>query len=99
MYGNYDSKNTVPRFDLYLGVNYWETIDFDDASTTVSKELMHVPTSTTVYICLVNLGLGTPFISALELRAHENAKYDSMFFGTLSLVKRLDFGNDNRQIR
>ncbi|KAK8489620.1 hypothetical protein V6N12_005561 [Hibiscus sabdariffa] len=26
-YGNYDRKNQPPKFDLYVGVNYWTTVD------------------------------------------------------------------------
>jgi hypothetical protein len=26
-YGNYDMGNGQPKFDLYLGVNYWTTVD------------------------------------------------------------------------
>ncbi|KAL6907941.1 hypothetical protein ACP4OV_002111 [Aristida adscensionis] len=32
-YGNYDSLNRLPTFDLYLGVNYWTTVSIINATT------------------------------------------------------------------
>lgn len=28
MYGNYDGKNRIPRFNIYIGANLWDTFKF-----------------------------------------------------------------------
>lgn len=69
-YANYDGKNQAPIFDLYLGVNKWGTVTTSDIRW---KEIIHVPSTNNVYVCLVNTGFGVPFISALELRVLNNS--------------------------
>ncbi|XP_034696456.1 putative leucine-rich repeat receptor-like serine/threonine-protein kinase At2g19230 [Vitis riparia] len=56
MYGNYDSKNQLPVFKLYLGVDEWDTINFNDSYQTVRKEIIHVPKTDYIDACLVNNG-------------------------------------------
>ncbi|CAI9092003.1 OLC1v1027137C6 [Oldenlandia corymbosa var. corymbosa] len=68
MYGNYDGLNHTTKFDLYLGVDLWDAVEVNDSASVVVKELIHVPSSDYLYVCLINRGAGTPFISALELR-------------------------------
>lgn len=86
-------------FDLYLGVNLWSTINMTDPKTvTVSKELVKILTSNITYICLVNTGLGTPFISAIELRPLISTAYETPS-NTIELFSRLDFGNEDKSIR
>ncbi|KAI3451155.1 hypothetical protein Pfo_007820 [Paulownia fortunei] len=94
MYGNYDDQNKVPKFDLYLGVNYWETVTFTDSSSVFVTEILHIPTSDYLYVCLVNTGLGTPFISVLELRPMDPLKpvYNTTS-GSLKVFERLDLGS------
>ena len=77
MYGNYDNKNQIPTFDLYLGVNLWNTVVLNNAWTPLTEEIIHSPLSDTIYVCLVNTGSGTPFISVLELRPLDNDTYQS----------------------
>ncbi|WOG94178.1 hypothetical protein DCAR_0313471 [Daucus carota subsp. sativus] len=91
MYGNYDSKGVLPKFDLYLGVEKWDTISFNKTTSEELSEIIHVPTSEYIHVCLVNTGLGTPFISSLELRYFNNSRYTAEF-GSLQLFARLDFG-------
>ncbi|KAF7814196.1 putative LRR receptor-like serine/threonine-protein kinase [Senna tora] len=75
-YGNYDNKNQVPIFDIYLGVNYWATMRVGNASYIQYHDIIisHLPIeeddndSNMVQVCLVNTGQGTPFINTLELR-------------------------------
>ncbi|KAG9149809.1 hypothetical protein Leryth_024782 [Lithospermum erythrorhizon] len=93
LYGNYDGKDAFPEFDLHLGVDYWYTVRINDASLYYESEVIHVPSSDTIYICLVNTGKGTPFISSLELRPLNNTMYPTSS-GSLSLVGRFDFGNN-----
>ncbi|KAL5576879.1 hypothetical protein UlMin_018578 [Ulmus minor] len=98
MYGNYDNKNETPTFDLYLGVDLCNTIVLDNAWTPLTKEIIHSPLSDTIYVCLVNTGSGTPFISALELRPLGIDTYSSETGSSLQLVARFDFGTAANQV-
>lgn len=82
-YRNYDLKDRLPQFDLHLGVEKWDTILFNETRSIVQKEIIHVPTSDYIHVCFVNTGLGTPFISALDLRYSNR----SMYTHDLSLFK------------
>lgn len=97
MYGNYDDLNQPPKFDLYIGVNLWDTVSFDNASQIVIKEILHVPPLDVVHVCLVNLGEGSPFISGLQMRHLHNSIYANKS-QTLALYKRLDFGSTTNEI-
>ncbi|RVX16910.1 putative leucine-rich repeat receptor-like serine/threonine-protein kinase [Vitis vinifera] len=88
MYGNYDSKNQVPVFKLYLGVDKWDTIKFKNSNKIVRKEIIHIPKTDYIDVCLVNNGSGTPFISALELRPLDNSSYNKTELGSLLLSNR-----------
>ncbi|XP_050379488.1 probable LRR receptor-like serine/threonine-protein kinase At4g29180 [Argentina anserina] len=97
LYGNYDGKDQLPEFDLYLDVNFWSVVTFGNASDFVTKEIVGFAQSDIIHVCLLNKGLGTPFISALELRPLNSSTY-STEFGTnasLVLVQRLDIGSSN----
>lgn len=67
MYGNYDGRNIAPVFDLYLGPNPWATIDLKTLVNGTAEEILHIPTSSSLQICLVKWTT-TPVISTLELR-------------------------------
>ncbi|KAF2612463.1 hypothetical protein F2Q70_00007790 [Brassica cretica] len=86
-YGNYDGQDIKPMFDLYLGPNQWATVDMKDVETT-SEEILHVPTSDSLQICLVKNGITTPFISSLELRPLRNDSYITQS-GSLKLISRI----------
>ncbi|XP_010433126.1 PREDICTED: probable LRR receptor-like serine/threonine-protein kinase At4g29180 isoform X1 [Camelina sativa] len=94
MYGNYDGKKALPEFDLYVNVNFWTSVKFRNASENVVKEILSFAESDTVYVCLVNKGKGTPFISALELRPMNSSIYGTEFGRNVSLVlyRRWDTG-------
>ncbi|KAL1210667.1 putative LRR receptor-like serine/threonine-protein kinase [Cardamine amara subsp. amara] len=94
MYGNYDGKKALPEFDLYVDVNFWSTVKFKNASENVIKEILSFAESETVYVCLVNKGKGTPFISALELRPTNSSIYGTEFGRNVSMVlyQRWDTG-------
>ncbi|KAL5824495.1 hypothetical protein ACOSQ3_020558 [Xanthoceras sorbifolium] len=99
MYGNYDGLSKVPRFDLLLGADVWDSVELADASTIVTKEILHVPQTNYVYVCLINTGLGTPFMSSLELRPLTNSSYKTES-GSLLLYLRLDLGSkSNKTVR
>uniref|UniRef100_K3ZDJ2 non-specific serine/threonine protein kinase n=1 Tax=Setaria italica TaxID=4555 RepID=K3ZDJ2_SETIT len=67
-YGNYDGLSSLPVFDLSLGVNRWATVNITGASVKYILEAVAVSPADFVQVCLVNTGLGTPFISGLDLR-------------------------------
>ena len=90
---NYDGQSNLPEFDLHLGPNLWDTIKIENSSLGVIKELIHVPSLNHIQVCLVNTGLGTPFISALELRPINSSLYVTNF-GSLSLFLRSDLGSE-----
>uniref|UniRef100_A0A7N1A3L6 non-specific serine/threonine protein kinase n=2 Tax=Kalanchoe fedtschenkoi TaxID=63787 RepID=A0A7N1A3L6_KALFE len=98
LYGNYDGLNAVPSFDLFLGVEKWDTIKLADATTALVKEIIHTPSSNYTSLCLVNTGLGTPFISAIEVRPLKNTTYVTKS-GSLDLWRRWNFGSTISSLR
>ncbi|GAB2228045.1 hypothetical protein Droror1_Dr00009874 [Drosera rotundifolia] len=99
MYGNYDGKNTTPSFDVYIGVNFWVQVELHSNVDRLFPELMHKPTMDTVYICLVNIGQGAPFISAIELRPLPDSIYNHTGpLETLSRLWRFDVGTDKSHL-
>ncbi|CAK7356799.1 unnamed protein product [Dovyalis caffra] len=96
MYGNYDGQNVLPEFDLHLGPNKWVSVKILNASNPVDKEIIHVPTWNYVYVCVVNTGYGTPFVSALEIRPLKNDSYVTQS-GSLVYFTRLDIGSYTNQ--
>ncbi|KAG2722806.1 hypothetical protein I3760_02G143600 [Carya illinoinensis] len=94
LHGNYDGEGNLPKFDLYLGTNLWDTVKVENASISISKELIHVPSRNFIHICLVNTDFGTPFISAIEFRPLKNNSYVTKS-GSLALYLRADTGSTN----
>ncbi|WJZ94439.1 hypothetical protein VitviT2T_013299 [Vitis vinifera] len=92
MYGNYDSKNQAPEFGLYLNADEWDSVKLENSSDVVVKEIIHVQETNYSHVCLVNTGLGTPFISALELRLLNSTIYKTQS-ASLVLATRLDIGS------
>jgi len=74
-YGNYDSLDKPPTFNLYLGVNRWATVNFTAADDIVILEAIVVSQADFLQVCLVDMGQGTPFISGLDLRPIKAAMY------------------------
>ncbi|KAJ3673325.1 hypothetical protein LUZ60_006699 [Juncus effusus] len=73
LYRNYDGLNSVGPsshilFDLYIGINLWDTVNITNASQRYQYELITVVSSDFMSICLINTGSGTPFISLIETR-------------------------------
>ena len=92
-YGNYDGKNQTPVFDLHLGVNVWLTVE--DANAFY--DVIHVPLTDYIDVCLVNSGLGVPYISTLELRHLENSIYKPAG-GALANIRRFDIGRNTTEL-
>ena len=91
MYGNYDGKGKTPTFDLYLGVNKWDT-GSDRCIKYINKgNYASILIRTHLCFCLVNTGSGTPFISVLEVRPLNNNTYMPKS-GSLDLLRRFDCG-------
>ncbi|XP_062008518.1 probable LRR receptor-like protein kinase At1g51890 isoform X3 [Rosa rugosa] len=93
VHGNYDGQDKLPKFDLYLGPNLWDSVKLMNASIGVTKELIHYVPRPRNYIqlCLVNKLSGIPFISAIELRPLPNSTYPPNM-GPMALVWRFDTG-------
>ncbi|KAG5616566.1 hypothetical protein H5410_016390, partial [Solanum commersonii] len=99
MYGNYDNKSHVPKFDLHIGTELWDTIQLDNSSHVVTKEIIHVFSTNYTNVCLVNTGNRTPFISALELRRFRNTMYSSEYDISLELKMRYNFVSGTAPLR
>ncbi|GKV27228.1 hypothetical protein SLEP1_g36421 [Rubroshorea leprosula] len=67
-YGNYDGLQKPPKFELYLGVNFWATVELDIGDSYWVDEIIQFLSTDTIDVCLVNTGSGIPIISGLELR-------------------------------
>ena len=91
-YGNYDNMNKIPKFDVYVGVNYWTTVEPSAVDTPSFPDMIYVPTSDIIYVCLMNTGSGIPFISALELRPLDKSLYP-FNFGALRDGWRYNMGS------
>ncbi|GAB4842345.1 hypothetical protein Ancab_012315, partial [Ancistrocladus abbreviatus] len=102
MYGNYDGKNSIPTFDVYIGVNLWLRVELSSAVDELQPELTYNAIEASIFICLVNIGGGTPFISGLELRPLSNSVYNQPGPSkALNKLFRYDVGSngDNLNIR
>ncbi|KAK8608407.1 hypothetical protein V6N13_023831 [Hibiscus sabdariffa] len=91
-YGNYDLKNQPPKFDLYLGVNYWATVEFNFLQTFF-YDIIHVFPTDTEHVCLLSTGSGTPFVSSLEIRPSNFSIYGDGSSSELILVTRRDLAS------
>jgi Malectin-like domain len=99
-YGNYDRLENLPRFDLYFGVNYWATVDITRSDYWFAYEIIVIVPANFIQVCLVNKGLGTPFISVLELRPLNTTLYQlANSTQSLSLFSRQDLGSNNTLVR
>lgn len=99
-YGNYDGLKSSENgslflFGLHISVNFWTTVNLtkQDSSDTIWKEVLTVAPDEFIYVCLVNFGSGTPFISALELRQLDDPMYPFLnLFVSVSYFTRMRFG-------
>ncbi|KAH1219348.1 LRR receptor-like serine/threonine-protein kinase IOS1 [Glycine max] len=94
-YGNYDGKDSLPEFDIYLGDSWWGSVVFQDASSVVTKEIIYAASSNYAHVCLFNTAKGTPFISVLELRVLNSEAYLVNF---VELLARFDVGLQDGEI-
>ncbi|KAF7843441.1 putative LRR receptor-like serine/threonine-protein kinase [Senna tora] len=95
MYGNYDHKNSPPKFDLYLGATFWDSVEFENEYTIVTKEFRYPSRfDDYIHVCLCNTNQGTPFISVLERRL-TSADFD---FCHGMVLARYNLGSDDGKI-
>lgn len=98
MHGNYDEsadkqQGVYVLFDLYIGVNFWTTVNITNTSIPYDCDVIHVATVNTISVCLVHINQGTPFISSLEVRPLKNSLYPAaMMNQSLSLFTRHNLG-------
>ncbi|XP_065632073.1 probable LRR receptor-like serine/threonine-protein kinase At1g51810 [Quercus suber] len=92
----YSSMIQPPKFDVYVGGNFWTTVGSSELYPPweTFPDIIHVPLSDTIFVCLINTGSGIPFISALELRPLSKSIYPTNF-GALSFGSRLDIGTSS----
>ncbi|KAA8536747.1 hypothetical protein F0562_029225 [Nyssa sinensis] len=93
---NYDAKNQLPQFQMHIGVDFWATVTLGDSSSYEIREIIHVPPKDYINVYLVNIGYGTPFTTALELRPLNKSMYETQY-GSLNVVGRYDMGLTSRQ--
>ncbi|XP_057998358.1 putative leucine-rich repeat receptor-like serine/threonine-protein kinase At2g19230 [Hevea brasiliensis] len=90
-YGNYDGNNQPPTFDVHIGVNLWMTVNDLNLNGWIFREIFHFSSTGIIHVCLINKGLGVPFISALELYSVNDSIYRSEF-GSLLATRRFQLG-------
>ncbi|CAH8296629.1 unnamed protein product [Eruca vesicaria subsp. sativa] len=98
LYGNYDGLDNNPTFDLYLGPNPWATIDLHKRVNGTKQEIVHIPTSNTLQVCLVKTGTTTPVISTLEIRPMGKDSYSTQS-GSLNLHFREYYSESKTPLR
>ncbi|KAJ8756112.1 hypothetical protein K2173_024659 [Erythroxylum novogranatense] len=99
LYGNYDNLNKLPIFDVHIGPNKLVNVQILNASVPVNTEFIYNPSSNYMFVCLVNVGSGIPFISALEFRPLNSTAYP-IRSGQQVLFLRKDVGSrTNKQFR
>ncbi|XP_018437144.1 putative receptor-like protein kinase At3g46340 isoform X2 [Raphanus sativus] len=87
LYGNYDGLNITPKFDVYIGPNFWVTIDLENRISGQSEEIIYIPRSSSLDLCLVKTGQTTPMVTSVELRPVPNEIYITES-GSLKSFKR-----------
>uniref|UniRef100_A0A0E0ERA0 Protein kinase domain-containing protein n=1 Tax=Oryza meridionalis TaxID=40149 RepID=A0A0E0ERA0_9ORYZ len=102
MHGDYDGgggslASTPVRFDLYIGLAFWFEMTVSDAATTYAFEAITVAaaggSSSSLSVCLVDTGHGTPFVSSLEVRPMSSDMYpDAVANQSLGLFTRGNMG-------
>ncbi|XP_038989699.1 probable LRR receptor-like serine/threonine-protein kinase At1g67720 isoform X1 [Phoenix dactylifera] len=94
LYGNSDSGNPYPMFQLFMDSTYWSTVTIKDASSVFVEEMIIRATSSSLQVCLCCASTSYPFISTLELRplnvSMYATNYEDDFY--LKVAARVNFG-------
>ncbi|KAI4381050.1 hypothetical protein MLD38_007167 [Melastoma candidum] len=71
-YGNYDTRNVAPSFNVDIDTNFCFTSNgFDNHH----RDVTYVPSRDYIQLCLINAGSGIPFVFVIELCLLENEIY------------------------
>ncbi|OAY86025.1 putative LRR receptor-like serine/threonine-protein kinase, partial [Ananas comosus] len=93
-YGDSDSGNPYPMFQLYVDSTQWSTITVNDPSRVIVEEMIIRAPSDSIQVCLCCASTGYPFISTLELRplnlSMYATNYEDGFY--LKVAARVNFG-------
>lgn len=91
-HGDYDGKiSSSVQFDLHLGTNYWETCK---NVTYWWSEAIFVAWASSVPVCLVNTGGGTPFVNSVLLRKLDATLYPQVNADrSMAMYKRANMGS------
>ncbi|XP_076950190.1 putative LRR receptor-like serine/threonine-protein kinase At1g05700 [Bidens hawaiensis] len=87
-----ESRGHPPLFDLYLGADYWATIYIQHPASYYAYEMIHLASSDYIYVCVVNIDQGDPFITSLELRLLDVTMYKDGSPSSLLFLQRIYFG-------
>ncbi|XP_073013829.1 probable LRR receptor-like serine/threonine-protein kinase At1g67720 isoform X1 [Typha latifolia] len=94
LYGESDSGNPYPMFQLFLDSTQWATITVTDSSRVIVEEMIIRAPSDSVQVCLCCASTSYPFISTIELRplnlSMYATNYEDDFF--LKVAARVNFG-------
>lgn len=105
MHGDYDgggkSLAVKPvKFDLNIGLDFWYKVTVSDAAIPYTAEAIAVTVASSLSVCLLDTGHGTPFISSLELRPMGSDMYtDATANQSLGLVTRINMGGAANTLR
>ncbi|XP_010555501.1 PREDICTED: probable LRR receptor-like serine/threonine-protein kinase At1g51820 [Tarenaya hassleriana] len=97
VYGNYDNRSEWPIFDVYIGPNKWTTVDLNASKSGQTNEIIHIPRSDNLQVCLVKTGNTTPVIATLQLRPTSKDIYKSQD-GSLALFIRNYLSNGTTKL-
>ncbi|XP_047310362.1 putative leucine-rich repeat receptor-like protein kinase At2g19210 [Impatiens glandulifera] len=96
LYANYDNNHSLPSFDLQIGVDLWDRVQIYNESVPIRKEIIYVPKSDFIQVCLINTNSGIPFISALEIRPLNNTIYRTKY--SLNYYQRWDLASSTNSL-
>ncbi|KAJ4771501.1 Leucine-rich repeat protein kinase family protein [Rhynchospora pubera] len=85
--------STHLQFDLYIDTSFWRRVNITNASSEYAHEVVIVAANDFIWVCLVDIKAGTPFISALELRPLKSNLYQYAFQNqSNAILFRLNYG-------
>ncbi|XP_073355169.1 senescence-induced receptor-like serine/threonine-protein kinase, partial [Aegilops tauschii subsp. strangulata] len=98
MHGNYDGKErdlirSPLVFDVYMGLHFWDRIYVNSSTTIYVAEAIIVAAVSSVSVCLIDIGRGTPFLSSMEMRKMKSSLYPAaMHNQSIALQERHSLG-------
>ncbi|KAK6926883.1 Malectin-like domain [Dillenia turbinata] len=96
-YGNYDSSDSPPSFDLLLDENKWTTVHTTNDDWN-NYDIIYVPKRQNISVCLAQINPNQfPFISMLEVWSLDSNMYNQIDSSqALMLNQRYAFGSSDR---